>query len=115
MSVEAEIHRVLAEVLRAAAAGRPGCRGKKRIVIAEELSARVGVKVTESMLNDLCGTTKTNLRFPLSWARAICEITGNDKLAFEAMRDELRESAELGTVVRQLLQRWAEKERKRGK
>jgi hypothetical protein len=108
MSVEAEIHRVLAEVLR-------GCRGKKRVVIAEELSARVGVKVTEGMLNDFCGTTKTNLRFPLSWARAICEITGNDKLAFEAMRDELRESAELGTVVRRLLQGWAEKERKRGK
>lgn len=97
-AAEAAIRATLARVLK-------HC-GKKRAVIAEELSSLTGTRVTESMLNDLCATSKKGLRVPLSWARAICEVTGTDELAFAAMTDDLRERAELGTALRPVLKRW---------
>jgi hypothetical protein len=81
----------------------------KRADIARELTKRTGVLVTESMLNDWCSETKA-VRFPLSLARAICEITRSDEMAYLAMRDDLRERAEIGTALRPVLKRWAEQQ-----
>ncbi|MGH9350874.1 MAG: hypothetical protein ACRD2G_01725 [Terriglobia bacterium] len=70
-----------------------------RAEIAEQLTKRAGFKVSVHMLNDWCTPSKPGLRFPLSLARAICEITDSDELSFTAMRDSLREQAELGARV----------------
>lgn len=91
---EVAIRAILARILR-------DCP-KERAVIAEDLSALTGRRVTESMLNDLCAISKKSLRVPLSWARAIGEVTGNDDLAFVAMRDSLRQRAELGARAAEL-------------
>lgn len=105
---ETEIRAALAKVLKQ-------CRTKKRSAIAEELSALVGAPVTEGMLNDLCSTSKKGLRVPLSWVRAICEITGSDELAYLAMTDDLRERAEIGTSLRPALKKWDNAQSRRRK
>jgi hypothetical protein len=98
---EREIRIALARVLRKH-------RGK-RAYVARELTKRTGVLVTESMLNDWCSETKS-VRFPLSLVRALCEITGSDEMAYLGMRDDLRERAEIGAVLRPLLKRWVEQQ-----
>ena len=91
---------VLSKVLRR-------CR-KSRVQIAGEVSAMTGVSVTKGMLDDWCREGKIRLRFPLSLVWAICEITDNDELALVAMRDSLREYAELGKALHPFLKKWAE-------
>jgi len=54
---------------------------KKRKTIAEELSELTGVRVTEGMLNDWLAPSKPAARFPASLIKALCELTGDDRLA----------------------------------
>jgi len=51
-----------------------------RSQIAEELSRRTGRNITVSILNDYTATTKMTARFPASYVRDFCEITGDDSL-----------------------------------
>ncbi|HEV2499277.1 MAG TPA: hypothetical protein VGY31_06845 [Terriglobia bacterium] len=100
-----EIREIVRRVLKAH-------RGR-RDEIAARLTEWIGSRVSVNMLNDWCTPTKPGLRFPLSLVRALCEITGNDDLAFAAMTDDLRERAEIGTALRPLLRKWAEQQRRR--
>jgi hypothetical protein len=47
---------------------------KKRTQIAEELTALLGIRVTEHMLNDFTSDSKKGVRFPLLFCEALCEI-----------------------------------------
>src|SRR5664280_2397452 len=53
---------------------------KKRIQIAEELSAVVGRQVSEAMLNAYTADSKENHRWPASGTRAFCQVTGDWRL-----------------------------------
>lgn len=67
--------------------------------MALELKKLTGLPVTKRMLDDWCSPSRKGLRFPLSLARAVCQVTETDDLAFAAMRENLRERAELGGRV----------------
>ncbi len=105
-----------AAVRRLLVDGLKHCK-RRRESIAQELSELVGETVTLSMLNEICRESNNRVRFPLSWARALCEITGDDGLAFAAMPDRLREDAEIGRALRPYLKKWAERRgrKRRGK
>jgi hypothetical protein len=71
-------------------------KGRDRKQIAVELKKLTGLPVTKRMLDDWCSPSRKGLRFPLSLARAVCQVTETDDLAFAAMRENLRERSELG-------------------
>lgn len=54
--------------------------GLSRIQIAERISDLVGQRVTASMLYDYSAESKSKHRFPLSFARAFCQVTGDARL-----------------------------------
>jgi hypothetical protein len=68
---------------------------KNREQIAEELSARVGRRVTVHMLDDFSAPSKDN-RFPAAWVPAFCEITSDDAAQRFLMGPNLRTLVELG-------------------
>lgn len=74
-------------------------KGRDRKQMALELKKLTGLPVTKRMLDDWCSPSRKGLRFPLSLARAVCQVTETDDLAFAAMRENLRERAELGGRV----------------
>jgi hypothetical protein len=67
---------------------------KKRPQIAEELTAIVGVRVTEHMLNDFTSDNKKGVRFPLLFSAALCDILNDDSIAFLAVRPRIRSLVE---------------------
>lgn len=68
---------------------------KKRPQIAEELTERLGVRVTEGMLNDFTSESKKAVRFPLAFSAALCEILGDDSIGLLAVRPHVRKLVEL--------------------
>ncbi len=69
---------------------------KNRRQVAEELSCRIGRKITVCMLNDYTATTKTAARFPAAYIKDLCEITGSDKLLRLLFTTEIRRMVDLG-------------------
>jgi hypothetical protein len=104
---ETEARAVLARVI-----GKCGVPASE---VARRVEASTGLKASARMITDWCRPSREGLRFPLSLARAIFEITGTDDLAFLAMSDDLRERAEIGTALRPVLKKWAEAQGKRRK
>lgn len=66
----------------------------KRSVICERLTAIVGVPVSENMLNDFTSDSKRNVRFPLLFASALCEILDDDSIGLFGVRPRIRKMFE---------------------
>jgi hypothetical protein len=62
----------------------------KRIAIAEALTERLGIRVTEHMLNDFTSDSKKAVRFPLLFSAALCEILDDDSIGLFAVRPRVR-------------------------
>lgn len=71
----------------------------KRVAIAESLTAKLGIRVTESMLNDYTAPNKKAVRFPLVLSAALCEILDDDQIGLFGVRPRIRRLVE-----------WAERE-----
>jgi hypothetical protein len=54
--------------------------GQSRDQIAERMAWLLSTKVTADMLNNFTAEGKVAHRFPLAWARAICQSTGDWRL-----------------------------------
>ena len=63
---------------------------KKRLQIAEELTAILGISVTEHMLNDFTSDNKKGVRFPLLFSAALCEILDDDSIGLFGVRPRIR-------------------------
>jgi hypothetical protein len=50
---------------------------KKRLQVAEEMTALVGRPITERMIDAYCADSHEQHRFPLAWLPALCRVTGN--------------------------------------
>lgn len=68
---------------------------KKRPQIAEELTGRLGVRITEGMLNDFTSQSKKAVRFPLAFSAALCEILDDDSIGLLGVRPRTRKLVEL--------------------
>ncbi len=79
---DSELRRLVTEMIRRCP--------KKRLQIAEELSAKLGHRVTEHMLNDFTSEGKKPARFPAYFIAPLCEIVGSDELQRFVMSDRLR-------------------------
>ncbi len=79
---DSELRRLVTEMIRRCP--------KKRLQIAEELSAKLGHRVTEHMLNDFTSEGKKPARFPAYFIAPLCEIVGNDELQRFVMSERLR-------------------------
>jgi hypothetical protein len=66
----------------------------KRLAIAEELTAKLGIRVTEHMLNDFTSENKKGVRFPLLFSEALCEILDDDSIGLFAVRPRIRRLVE---------------------
>src|ERR1039458_9770138 len=53
---------------------------KKRPEIACEMSSRLGVRVTQSMLDDFTSRSHHAARFPAAFVRIFCEVVGSRSL-----------------------------------
>jgi hypothetical protein len=51
--------------------------GKSRAQLADEMSFLVGTVVTERMLNAFAAESREDCKFPLQYARALAEVTGD--------------------------------------
>jgi len=96
--------------------------GKKRPQIAEEMTPLVGVRVTESMLNDFTATSKRGVRFPAAWLSAFCIVTMDDGPSLALLsaehraRLEIKEKlAELRSMIATLLAAEERRERSNGR
>lgn len=87
--------------------------GKDRSQAAAELTEICGFRISKAMVDDWARESHQGHRVPLSVVRALCEISGRNELALEAMPGDLRENAKLGEAVRPLLEKWAAKEREK--
>jgi hypothetical protein len=63
---------------------------KKRSQIAKEMSDILGLRVTESMLNDFTSESKKAVRFPLAFSAALCEVLDDDSVGLMAVRPRVR-------------------------
>ena len=66
----------------------------KRKIIAESLTERLGIRVTESMLNDYTADNKKGVRFPLLFSEALCEILNDDSIGLFGVRPRIRRLVE---------------------
>lgn len=66
----------------------------KRAAIAEELTAKLGFRVTEHMLNDFTSENRKSVRFPLLFSSALCEILNDDSIGLWALRPQIRRLVE---------------------
>jgi hypothetical protein len=66
----------------------------KRAAIAEALTAKLGIRVTESMLNDFTSDSKKAVRFPLLFSAALCEILDDDSIGLFGLRPRIRSLVE---------------------
>lgn len=84
--------------------------GKSRELIADEMSALLGLTVTARMITSFTAESKELHRWPGAWDRAFCKVTGDDTLlrcraeaaGYRLIRDEEVHLLELG---RQYLRR----------
>jgi hypothetical protein len=78
-------------------------REMTREQIASEMTARLGVEVTKSKLDDFTrsGKPKRQYRFPASFVRVIAEITGDDELARSLLPDRLQVLLTVGELCLQ--------------
>src|SRR4051794_12962971 len=67
---------------------------KKRPQIAEELSAMLGIRITENMLNDFTSGNKKGVRFPLLFSAALCEVLDDDSIGLFGVRTNIRRLVE---------------------
>ncbi|MGD0697177.1 MAG: hypothetical protein ABSB82_20350 [Terriglobia bacterium] len=74
--------------------------------IAEEMSKRLGIRVTASMIYELTrnGNPVPELRLLATWVPAFCEVTGDDRLRRWLAGPRLRELIETGERVHSLPQ-----------
>lgn len=63
--------------------------GKNRQMIAAELSALTGERITKRMLDDWLAPSKGKVRFPASFIKALCEVTGDDRPARAVLPEPL--------------------------
>ena len=63
----------------------------KRSVICEKLTALVGIRVTENMLNDFTAPNRRAVRFPLLFSSALCEILDDDTIGLFGVRPRIRQ------------------------
>jgi hypothetical protein len=63
---------------------------KSRQQIADELSSRLGLRVTVHMLNDFTSEGKKPARFPACFVASLCEIVGSDELQRFILSERLR-------------------------
>ena len=71
----------------------------KRSVICEKLTAVVGVRVSENMLNDFTAPNRRAVRFPLLFACALCEILDDDSIGLFGVRPRIRKLVEFAELV----------------
>jgi hypothetical protein len=72
MNQDTTIRGILADAIR-------NCP-KKRLQIAEEMTASLGIKITEAMLNAYTSDAHNRYRWPLAWTCAFCQVTGDNRL-----------------------------------
>ncbi len=82
---------------------------KKRAQVAEELSTRLGQRITEHMLNDFTSEGKKPARFPACFIAPFCEIVGSDELQRFVMSERLRKL--LDFAEREVIARRGERDR----
>ncbi len=93
-SPDAELRRLLSEAIKRS--------GKKRLQIAEEMSADLpGFRVTEPMLNDFTSLRKSAARFPASFVKAFCKAVGCTALQTWLLDDESLRLIQVGRHVRE--------------
>jgi hypothetical protein len=73
--------------------------GKKRPQIAEEMTALLGVRVTEHMLNDFTSKSKCAARFPAAFVKAFCYVVGSSSLQIALADDDDLRLMKLGIRV----------------
>lgn len=62
----------------------------KRAAIAEALTSKLGIRVSEAMLNDYTADNKRGVRFPLLFSSALCEILDDDSIGLFAVSPRIR-------------------------
>jgi hypothetical protein len=72
---------------------------KKRQQIAEELSIRVGRRITVHMLNTYTSDSHKTSHFPAAWLPAFSEIMGDDRLERYVLSNRNREVLEFGEIA----------------
>lgn len=77
--------------LRALIAGVIKSSPKSREEIADELTGRLGTRVTAGMLRDFTAESKGKARFPAVWIPLFCDILGDDSLQRELLGPRLRQ------------------------
>ena len=102
------IRNTLVEAIRAC--------GKSRATIADEMTALLGRKVTERMLNGYTAESQEDYQFPAELQRAFCIATGNDRLLrcmaeLHGLQIIDAQDAELVELGRAFLQRSASQEK----
>lgn len=65
-----------------------------RKIIAESLTDKLGIRVTERMLNDYTAFNKRMVRFPLLFSAALCEILNDDSIGLFGVRPRIRRLVE---------------------
>lgn len=76
---------------------------KKRQQIAEELSARLNLRITVHILNSYTSESNKSSRFPASWLEAFSEIVGDDRLERYVLSKRNREVLEFGEIAENVL------------
>ena len=66
----------------------------KRSDIAKALTAKLGIHVTEHMLNDFTSENKKGVRFPLLFSEALCDILDDDSIGLFGVRVRIRRLVE---------------------
>ena len=79
--------------------------GRKRSVIAEEISALSGLSISESMLNDWTSEYHKSARFPAFLIESFCRAVENDQLQRSLVSRRFRELIRLGEEAERLLKR----------
>jgi len=80
--MDSELRRLITDIIRRSP--------KKRLQVAEELSNRLGLRVTEGMLNDYTSESKKAVRFPLAFSAALCEVLDDDAIGILGVRPRTR-------------------------
>jgi hypothetical protein len=75
--------------------------GKNAAEVAQEMTKRLGRPITESMIYELTrnGDQPREVRLPITWVPAFCDITGDDRLQRWLAGPRLCELIELGERV----------------
>jgi hypothetical protein len=85
---DAVIRRLLADAIKGSA--------KRRPQIAQEMSLRVGQRISKRMLDDWTAESKKPAKFPAAFVGAFCEVVHDDALQRHILGGRLRRLLELG-------------------